>query len=146
MGVDAVEVGRRCDSCGGSHGRPTLEIRGSMPLWGSLARSGDVAAVAVSTAPVGVDVERRTEELPDPGAVLAPGEDAADVLLAWVRKEAALKAAGVGLLDDPRRLDVSRDDVRWIGRDGRRRRALVRTAHDADGLVVAVATARGWVR
>ena len=105
---------RTCRQCGKPHGKPA--VRGG-DLEFSVAHSGDLVAVAVATAPVGVDVEQleeRPRELgggdPDTLArlVLADEERAAlasvhpsgrahAFLVAWTRKEAVTKAKGDGL-------------------------------------------------
>jgi len=109
-----VTFDRTCRQCGKPHGKPA--VRGG-ELEFSVAHSGDLVAVAVATAPVGVDVEQ-LEERPrklgggDPDAlarlVLAEEERAAlasvhpagrarAFLVAWTRKEAVTKAKGDGL-------------------------------------------------
>ena len=109
-----VSFDRTCRQCGQPHGKPAVR-RGGLEL--SVAHSGDLVAVAVATAPVGVDVEQlegRPHELGggDPAAlarmVLADAERAAlaavhpsgqarAFLVAWTRKEAVTKAKGDGL-------------------------------------------------
>jgi 4'-phosphopantetheinyl transferase len=108
-----VSFDRTCRQCGQPHGKPALR-RGDLEF--SVAHSGDLVAVAVATAPVGVDVEQlegRSHELGgDPDAlarmVLADEERAAlaavdpsrrarAFLVAWTRKEAVTKAKGDGL-------------------------------------------------
>ena len=109
-----VSFDRTCRQCGRPHGKPA--VRGGGPEL-SVAHSGDLVAVAVTTAPVGVDVEQlegRARELGggDPAAlarkVLAEQEQAAlaavhpsgrarAFLVAWTRKEAVTKAQGDGL-------------------------------------------------
>src|ERR1700730_7006082 len=110
-----VHFARPCRSCGQPHGKPAA--RGS-DLGHSVTHSGDLVAVAVARAPVGVDVEQlegRAHPLGgdgDPQAlarlVLADGEQAAlaavrpadrarAFLVAWTRKEAVTKATGDGL-------------------------------------------------
>jgi 4'-phosphopantetheinyl transferase len=107
-----VSFDRACRQCGQPHGKPA--VRGGGPEL-SVSHSGDLVAVAVATAPVGVDVEQldgRERELGDPAAlaqmVLAGEERAAlaavepegrarAFLVAWTRKEAVTKARGDGL-------------------------------------------------
>jgi 4'-phosphopantetheinyl transferase len=109
-----VSFDRTCRNCGRPHGKPAIR-GGRLEL--SVAHSGDLVAVAVATAPVGVDVEQlegRTRPLGDgdPDAlarvvlaaaerealatVPAPGRARA-FLVAWTRKEAVTKAKGDGL-------------------------------------------------
>jgi 4'-phosphopantetheinyl transferase len=110
-----VALDRTCRRCGQPHGKPA--INGSR-LELSVAHSGDLVAVAIAAAPVGVDVEQfegRARPLGgdgDPDAlarlVLADAERAAlaavpgpgrarAFLVAWTRKEAVTKATGDGL-------------------------------------------------
>ena len=109
-----VSFDRACRQCGKPHGKPAVR-RGDLEF--SVAHSGDLVAVAVATAAVGVDVEQlegRPHELGggDPAtlarvvlaaeeqaalaAVAAPGRARA-FLVAWTRKEAVTKAKGDGL-------------------------------------------------
>jgi 4'-phosphopantetheinyl transferase len=84
------------------------------PAYVSLAHAGDVSVVAITDAgPVGIDVE--AEGAADfagfEDVALHRGErgtNPADRTRAWVRKEALLKAYGLGLIIDPR--DVGLDD------------------------------------
>jgi 4'-phosphopantetheinyl transferase len=110
-----VRFDRTCGQCGEPHGKPVLVGGG---LEHSVAHSGDLVAVAVARAPVGVDVEQlggRPRPLSgdgDPEAlarlVLSAAEQAAlarvppagrarAFLVAWTRKEAVTKATGDGL-------------------------------------------------
>jgi len=110
-----VSFDRTCRNCGRPHGKPAIR-GGRLEL--SVAHSGDLVAVALATAPVGVDVEQlegRTRPLGrdgDPDALarltLADTERAAlaavpppgrarAFLVAWTRKEAVTKATGDGL-------------------------------------------------
>jgi len=102
-----VVIVQRCATCGGPHGRP--EVVGHPDIGASLAHSRGIVAAAAATVPVGIDVEAFP-----PAGGLSPGElsaalSAAEIeaielapdpgramLLAWVRKEACLKA---GLVD-----------------------------------------------
>ena len=109
-----VSFDRTCRQCGRPHGKPAVR-HGDLEF--SVTHSGDLVAVAVATAAVGVDVEQlegRPHELGggDPVAlarvVLAAEEQAAlaaaaasgrarAFLVAWTRKEAVTKAKGDGL-------------------------------------------------
>jgi 4'-phosphopantetheinyl transferase len=109
-----VRFDRACRQCGKPHGKP---VHRDGDLEFSVTHSGELVAVAVAAAPVGVDVEQ-LEERPhplggdDPDAlarlVLAEEERAAlaavqpsgrarAFLVAWTRKEAVTKAKGDGL-------------------------------------------------
>jgi 4'-phosphopantetheinyl transferase len=77
-----------------------------------MSRTADLVVVALADGPVGVDVERAgSADDSLAGVALADGERSAagpdGLLRTWVRKEAVLKAAGVGLGVDPRALRVS---------------------------------------
>lgn len=118
---DVVLAAAPCPSCGRPHGRPYVAAASPVPSAAvplphvSLASSGGVVAVAVSDAgPVGVDVEAfdRTGFAGFDGVALHPDEraavrDARARATVWTRKEAVLKAAGVGLLVDPADVVVS---------------------------------------
>lgn len=109
LGVRAADVSivQRCPTCGGPHGRP--EVVGHADVGVSFAHSRGVVAAAAGTVPVGVDVEAFPPAdglaAGDLSAALTTAEiraigSASDptraTLLAWVRKEACLKA---GLVD-----------------------------------------------
>jgi 4'-phosphopantetheinyl transferase len=110
-----VRFDRTCGQCGEPHGKPVIEGGG---VEHSVAHSGDLVAVAVAQAPVGVDVEQldgRPRPLGgdgDPDALarlvlsaaeraalakVAPAGRARAFLVAWTRKEAVTKATGDGL-------------------------------------------------
>lgn len=118
---------RRCEHCGGPHGRPRLSGSG---LGFSLTRSGDLVAVATfraGDAAVGLDLEPRTmapsalpglDDLLAPGEVLEPGSAQGNrahaLLRTWTRKEAVLKATGHGLAVPMREVQLSRTSSgRW---------------------------------
>jgi 4'-phosphopantetheinyl transferase len=109
LGVDPgdVSIVQHCATCGGPHGRP--EVAGHPDVGASIAHSHGVVAAAAGTVPVGIDVEAFPPAdglaATDLSAALTAAEmraieSAADrpraMLLAWVRKEACLKA---GLVD-----------------------------------------------
>lgn len=113
-GVETVRICPRCASS--SHGRPVLRgLSGPERPGVSVARAPGVTMVALAASvAVGVDVESTdafaTREVRD--VLLHPLERAethGEVARAWVRKEAVLKACGVGLQVDPAsvRLDDS---------------------------------------
>ncbi len=102
------ELGRRCGVCGGTdHGRPVLPWPGAPSV--SLSYTDGWGAVALAGGPVGVDVERRfgrsgLEALAE--WVWTPAERvrargvpdwSGRLYRDWTRKEAVLKAHGVGL-------------------------------------------------
>jgi 4'-phosphopantetheinyl transferase len=103
---------RTCHRCGAQHGRPVLQ---GAPVHMSLSRTHATVAVAVSeSGPVGVDVESisgtdfpgfaDTALHPDERAAIEVADRATRLrqrAVAWARKEAVLKAAGVGLSVDP---------------------------------------------
>lgn len=120
---------RTCPRCGEPHGRPILLQDNGVHV--SLSRTGTLVAVAVTrVGPVGVDVE--TVESTDfdgfEATALHPDERA-DVEVAhrqerlhrratsWARKEAALKALGVGLRRDPASVRTPPSGIRthWDG-------------------------------
>lgn len=124
----------------------------------NLAHSEDVGTCAVATAEVGVDVEVVERERPaDWSAVAerffhaneiavvrkAPAERGwLEFLRIWTLKEACLKAAGVGLLTDPRSFSVGpvlagREDVVTLAGG----EWLARELEGVPGAVAALATA-----
>lgn len=122
---DVPFVREPCPGCAKPHGRPAV-AHPDPPLHFSLAHSHGMAAIAVSTTVIGIDVERlpRDETVEVCTPALHPGERAELEGLAgnakreafgqmWTRKEAFLKALGTGLSRDP-----GQD---YLGSDARRR-------------------------
>lgn len=112
LGRADVEVVRTCPGCGSSgHGQPVVTDEPALGL--SLAHAGGLALVAVvQGARVGVDLEpldTDVEHLADValGPHDAPAPTSSALLRTWTRKEAVLKAVGVGLAADPSQLAVS---------------------------------------
>lgn len=105
LACDPAEVTLRRDPAG----RPCLP---DDALYTSLSHAGGAAAIAISVrGPVGIDLEpaARAEQMPEIAArivhraeaaefaALAMPQRSAALLALWVRKEALLKAAGIGL-------------------------------------------------
>ncbi|WP_225320755.1 4'-phosphopantetheinyl transferase family protein [Streptomyces luteolifulvus] len=122
---DVPFVREPCPGCAEPHGRPAV-AHPDPPLHFSLAHSHGMAAIAVSTTVIGIDVERlpRDETVEVCTPALHPGERQELEDLAgdnrreafgqmWTRKEAFLKALGTGLSRDP-----GQD---YLGADVRRR-------------------------
>ncbi|WP_418275510.1 4'-phosphopantetheinyl transferase family protein [Isoptericola jiangsuensis] len=98
-------VERRCRHCDGDHGPPRLpgvEI--------SVTHAGGWVGLACARdGLVGLDVEEPGRDLTElAGTVLAPDESCTtdDLTTRWTRKEAVLKATGLGLTIDPRAVVV----------------------------------------
>lgn len=107
-----VQIDRTCTDCGRPHGKPRLVDRPDLDV--SISHSGDWVAVAAARgARVGVDVEADPADWHElAAAACTPHERAAihgahEFALTWVRKEAALKALGVGLRIDPASVEVT---------------------------------------
>ena len=104
-----------CELHSSPHGKPRL-VDPTAELDFSLSRAGPRLLLAVSPAPVGVDVERRRRDVEVGVARIAFADDeraeleaaGPDAFLAcWTRKEAVLKALGHGLAVDPKSLSVT---------------------------------------
>jgi 4'-phosphopantetheinyl transferase len=138
----------------GAHGKPQLP---TAALHFNMSRSGDHLLIALSrSGEVGADIER-LRPLPQPADLAlasltarelarwratAPYERDACLLRYWTRKEACLKAAGVGLGLAPARIEVLDDDapcaltLRTLNRDWR---LTLESLTMPAGLVAAVA-------
>lgn len=103
-----------------AHGKPRLAGPARPPVFFNLSHSDDLAALAVSSAfDIGIDIERVRDMDPnDVAPFLSVAEQAALMRLpgaarrlgifhAWTRKEAYLKAIGVGLAAPLDQFDVS---------------------------------------
>ena len=117
IGVPAqhVRVRQTCADCGGPHGCPQVD-----GVHVSQSSSGDLVVVAVCLdVPVGVDIETVSATgFPGFDDVALTGDERAALAatsavdrsrlraLWWTRKEAVLKARGVGLRTDPRSVSV----------------------------------------
>ena len=97
------------------------------PVHFSVSRTAGLAVVAVARDPIGVDVER-IAPLPELAALveacldareaawfahLPESERTAFFYRCWTRKEACLKALGVGLTRDPRSVDTLDEQGAW---------------------------------
>ena len=159
VGVDPgqLELDRTCERCGGQHGAP--RVVGHPGLHLSLSRTRDLVAVAVSTdAAVGIDVERVSDTAFAGFDAVAthPSERSAEAddlerAVSWVRKEAALKALGVGFVVDPADLPTPQPGRPRVILTGRPAVSVVDLSLDhadghADGHVAAVGLAGAYDR
>jgi 4'-phosphopantetheinyl transferase len=145
----------------GAHGKPAVDARFGLDF--NLSHSGDRGLIAFARdAQVGVDIEEISER---PGmralaaSVMSPEEQAAlrDIpdetlavpfLTCWTRKEACLKAVGVGLSLEPRSVTVGIRAVRSRIRLGAAWREEIEVANlFEDGhSIAALAVAGGYTR
>lgn len=149
----------------GPYGKPELrplqpDKSQPAPLRFNLSHSNDIALLAVSTGvDVGVDIEAIRPDLPD--ATLAAGvltalelaeleqlptSQRAEVFFAcWARKEACMKALGLGLALEPKRLHVGmaaqRQQLRPLQSDGPLDLCLL---HAPGGYAAALAVVGGF--
>jgi 4'-phosphopantetheinyl transferase superfamily len=88
------------------NGKPQL-VGGALHF--NLSHSGELALVAVSDAPVGVDIEQH-RAIADPVAFARRLQfettDPHELMRSWCRKEAWLKAQGIGLAGVTARMDL----------------------------------------
>lgn len=165
VGTPAERLAFRRDRRGRPALRETPRLRTGPRLVFSLAHSRDLVLIAVGRVPrLGVDVEL-VRPLPALGPLarraLTPAEREAiaalpapdrprALLVRWVRKEAYLKALGVGLRADPSRLDGGIDGRIGGGYvlRGRRREGgwLLRELEPEPGYVAALAIRDPGVR
>lgn len=98
--VDAPELVRD------GNGKPQL-VGGAVHF--NVSHSGELAVVAVSDAPVGVDIEQR-RAIADPVAFARrfhfDSTDQRELMRLWCRKEAWLKARGIGLAGVTERMEL----------------------------------------
>ena len=145
-----IELDRTCARCGGQHGAP--RVVGHPHLHVSLSRTPELVAVAISVdAPVGVDVERvaGTGFAGFDAVATHPSELAVDLddharAVSWVRKEAALKALGVGFVVDPAALTTPQPGRAAVVLPGRPAVSVVDLALDGDGHVAALGLAAAY--
>jgi len=104
-----------CELHASHHGKPRL-VEPAADLDFSLSRAGARLMLAIASAPVGVDLERRGRDVEAGVARIAFADDeraeleaaGPDAFLAcWTRKEAVLKALGHGLAVDPKSVSVT---------------------------------------
>lgn len=112
----------------GSHGKPTIEVEGRIPpLFFNIAHSHDLGLIAIALEhPVGIDLEAVKAEFDwEPIArrffadeeytflsSVPSDERLRAFMVLWTRKEACLKAAGLGLARGLEELEVSADEGR----------------------------------
>jgi 4'-phosphopantetheinyl transferase len=117
-----IGISRTCADCGKPHGKPHLADGARVSIEFSVSHAADriVAAFALGT-PVGVDVERVDPELPlvelmrrvltqEEEEVLCRGEreqQVRDFFVYWTRKEAVVKATGLGFVVPPTSFEVT---------------------------------------
>jgi 4'-phosphopantetheinyl transferase len=120
-----IALSRTCARCGLPHGKPHLAHGGRVSIEFSVSHAADriVAAFALGT-PVGVDVERVDPKLPlgelmrlvltqEEADVLCRGEreqQVRDFFIYWTRKEAVVKATGLGFAVPPASFAVTGPD------------------------------------
>ncbi|MEV6080286.1 MULTISPECIES: 4'-phosphopantetheinyl transferase family protein [unclassified Streptomyces] len=121
VGPAEIGLGRLpCPGCGDPRHGPPAVVRPSSPFRISLSHSAGCCVLAVARVPVGVDVEGvrtlDTEELARVALTAAELRHVRDApagmprsrafLRCWTRKEAVLKAVGIGLAADLTRIET----------------------------------------
>lgn len=131
LGIRKVE--HRCLTCGATdHGQPFTDGR---PL--SISKAGGLVLAAIADGPVGIDHEPSGSDVQR--EVVAHPSETDDTLRLWVRKEAVLKATGLGLQVDPRSFLID-ERGRPSPIDGYDGPPLVVVDLELDGYVAALAT------
>jgi phosphopantetheinyl transferase len=156
-GIPPEDLGfeRQCAACGSrEHGKPrmTSGTRGRPPSF-SLARNDRFAAIAVcADREIGVDLEDTQETPPATYTWCHPNEAQkfsnlpvarreAEALRLWVRREAVLKAMGIGLGEGADDLDLSRLPTRFTGWTSVSRKWQLTDVSNENKLVIALAAA-----
>jgi 4'-phosphopantetheinyl transferase len=154
-GISPEDLGfeRQCAACGSrEHGKPRLTsgTQGRPPLF-SLARNHRFVAIAVcADREIGVDLEDSQEAPPatyswcHPNEAqklssLPPARREAAALRLWVRREAVLKAMGLGLGEDADGLDLSGLPARFTGWTCATPTWQVTDVGNADELIISLA-------
>jgi phosphopantetheinyl transferase len=100
-----------------ANGKPQL-VGGAVHF--NASRSGELAVVAVSDVPVGVDVEQH-RAIADPAAFARrfyfDTTDQRELMRLWCRKEAWLKARGIGLAGVAERVSMHESPPGWFVAD-----------------------------
>lgn len=117
-----IELRQWCPTCGGDHGVPWFPAAPDVHV--SIAHTRGAVIAAVSSTAIGVDIEAvRALRLSDLDPVLSVDETAwlrshpDDAIRIWCRKEAAVKASGVGVRG-MRDVDAVRGDWNEATADG----------------------------
>jgi len=130
---DQIAVTRRCLTCGSrTHGKPLAvwARSGRVAAGASCSHSGGLTAIATTSHEVGLGVDVEDARRPmdwrtvheqaftptEWASISGCGDISTRAYRAWVRKEAALKATGEGLLVEPRHVTVTgpADSAGWL--------------------------------